>query len=199
MFFCFLLCDFHKKCAITFYISKYCKRRYLYKISRDNISMFLCFVDESGNFLLEDQTDKFFVLCSLQIKDSDIIRFEERISELLENYGLPMKGNLKKIRRATHDYEPFNRFGVKKKQNFYTDLYTVLNESPAKLIASVINKEILRSKYLYPDPPLERAYKHLLERINYFLSKTGDTGMIIFDENYEKDKKKTLVLENLWD
>lgn len=150
--------------------------------------MFLCFVDESGNYSLEDQAHEFFVLCSLQIKDLDIVTFEGRISELFREYGLPMKVNLKKIRRAGHDYKRFDRFGMKKKQNFYTDLYTLLNESSIRLIASVINKNSLRSKYKHPDPPLERAYKHLLERINYFLSERHDMGIIIFDESYEKDK-----------
>jgi hypothetical protein len=150
--------------------------------------MYLCFVDESGNYSIEDQTNRFFILCSLQIRDLDIIRFEERFSKLFKDYKLPMKGNLKKIRRARYDYKPFDRFGMKKKQSFYTDLYTLLNESPVSLIASVINKENLRLKYIRPDPPLERAYKHLLERINYFLSEEKDMGIIIFDENYEKDK-----------
>lgn len=152
--------------------------------------MFLCFTDESGDDSLDLNTTKnrFFVLCSLQIRDGDSIEFEDRISEFLDKYNLPKRANLKKLRRASYDYPTFEKFGKSKKHAFWTELYKVLNESPITLVASVINKENLVTQYKYPDNPLERAYKHLIEKIDYFLQEKNEVGAIIFDESYEKDR-----------
>ncbi|MBU7028945.1 MAG: DUF3800 domain-containing protein [Theionarchaea archaeon] len=152
--------------------------------------MFLCFADESGDDSLDLSTtkSKFFVLCSLQIRDKDSFEFEDRISEFLDKYNLPKRANLKKLRRGSYDYPTFKRFGKSKKHAFWTELYEVLNESPVTLIASVINKENLVTKYIHPDNPLERAYKHLIEKIDYFLQGENEIGAIIFDESYERDR-----------
>lgn len=151
--------------------------------------MFFCFADESGNTDICHQETRFFIICGMLVKDSKLLKFEEDVANLAQEYNLRKKINLKNVQRWRYDYNRFGSLSQTRREQFWMDLYKIFFDCDIGLIASVLDKWSFAKKYKpeVRDPIISRTYMHFLEKADQVAREFDDFEIIVFDETDEKD------------
>jgi len=161
---------------------------------------FIVFVDESGDHGLEsiDPASPVFVLVFCVARKSD---YAATIIPALTEF---------KFRHFGHDQTILHERDIRKDQGdfrilrdartkdaFLNELTEVINELPFTIIASVIRKDKLAGRYVYPANPYEIALEFGLERVHYFIQKTsgGAEAVPVIIERRGKREDNELELE----
>lgn len=142
--------------------------------------MYLCYVDESGNRNIDKE--KFFVLCSLSIKERSWKQIMDKLQTLLDCYNLPKSINFKHLRRMNYESTPFTKLSGEELKRFSENLYGIIRGENVKIHAIIIDKHKLKNRYIKTQEPYTLAYKYLIERISFLLQEANQYGIIILDE-----------------
>jgi hypothetical protein len=159
--------------------------------------MFLCFADESGNENIYDRQSRFFIISGMLTEDKNLLMFEEDIANLAQKYSLRKKINLKSVERWRYDYNRFGKLSMRKRKQFWSDLYEIFYNCKIGLVASILDKWSFARKYKpkVRDSILERTYMHFLEKTDQVVGGKDDFEIIVFDDT---EKKDTLRHKHYW-
>ncbi len=142
----------------------------------DGHSEFLVFVDESGDHGLEsiDPSSPVFVLVFCILTKADYARhLLPALTELkFRHFGHDqIVLHEREIRKDLGDFSVLR--DPLKKEQFLSELTTLVAGCPMTVIASVIRKDKLVSRYHYPDNPYAIALQFGLERTHRWLERNG--------------------------
>lgn len=139
-------------------------------------SDYIIYVDESGDHSLESVDPQYpvFVLAFCVIKKSD---YTQTLVPNVQKFKFDWFGHdsvilhEREIRRAE---APFVFLGDPRKKDAFMDgLSAIVDAAPMKIIASVIRKDELRRRYIYPTNPYELALLFCMERTQIYLHGLG--------------------------
>jgi len=146
-----------------------------------DFSDYIIYVDESGDHGLDSIDPQYpvFVLAFCIFHKNDYMQI---ISPAIQQFKFKYFGHDMVI---LHEYEirkAKDEFGIlfhkEIREPFMTDLNQLVADSPFTLIASVIKKEALKQKYIYPANPYHIALGFGLERVYRFLEGNGQAGEV---------------------
>lgn len=166
----------------------------------DEFSDYLVFVDESGDHGLDsiDASYPVFVLAFCVIQKADYV---ERIVPAIQRFKFRHFGHDNVVlheRDIRKDVGPFVFLKTKeKKESFLGELTQIVADAPFTLICSVIQKEVLKRRFAFPDNPYHVALGFGLERVHYFLRSKGvvDAKTHVMVERRGKREDGELELE----
>lgn len=142
---------------------------------------YLVFVDESGDHGLKycDPAYPIFVLAFCIMSKRDYV---ELISPSVQRF---------KFKHFGHDLTVLHEHEIKKSKGefafllspekrtpFFTDLDALMEATPMTLVAVVIHKEKLKSRYNDPVNPYNLALEYGLERVTKHLNEAGQSGKL---------------------
>jgi hypothetical protein len=148
-------------------------------LNPDEYSDYLVFVDESGDHGLDrvDSGYPVFVLAFVIVAKEDYVSV---ITPDLQRLKLKYFGHDNIIfheRDIRRGYGPFKGLNTKeRKLAFLEDLNEVMKRSPITVVASVIDKNALKEKYIDPANPYDLALGFGLERITRHLEDLGQAA-----------------------
>jgi len=148
---------------------------------------FLAYCDESGQRDYGPKTDKFFVVASVLVPAVDAPHLEDEIRGLKRAFwgdpDIEIKSNWirQPTERQKHYTDPHG-VGLKEIGELIPALYSWLRKSPLTLLAGVVDKPLMQSKYTNPHYAGGVAYTMFLQRYQKFLAKRRATGSVIFDD-----------------
>jgi len=148
---------------------------------------FLAYCDESGQREYGPKTDKYFVVASAIVPATDAPHLEDEIRGLKRAFwGSPdieIKSNWirQPAEREKHYTNPHG-VGLKEIDALVTALYSWLAKSPVTLLAGVVDKPLMQSKYTTPHYAGTVAYTMFLQRFQKYLTKKTATGSVVFDD-----------------
>ncbi len=140
---------------------------------------YLVFVDESGDHGLAncDPAYPVFVLAFCIMSKRD---YTERISPGLQRFKFTHFGHdftilhEHEIRKAKNEFAFL--LASERREPFYADLNALMAETPMSIVAVVIRKDLLKSRYNDPVNPYHLALEYGLERVAKHLVAAGQTG-----------------------
>jgi hypothetical protein len=148
---------------------------------------YLAYCDESGQRDYGPGTDKYFVVAGVLVPADEAPHLEDELRGLKRAFwGKPdieIKSNWIRIpdNRAKHYTRPHG-FGLKEIDSLVSALYSWLKNAPVKLLAGVVDKPLMQSKYITPHYPGSVSYTMFLQRFQKFLSKRSASGSVVFDD-----------------
>lgn len=169
-------------------------------------SDYVVFVDESGDHSLTsiDQSYPIFVLafCVFEKKhyaeDVTPAALKFKFKYFGHDQVILHENDIRKARGAFNILQNANVRGV-----FMDDLNVLVEQSKFVLIASVIRKDRLNSKYSYPDNPYHIAMALGLERVYLYLEslgcKNGITHLLFESRGLKEDKDLELEFRRVCD
>lgn len=156
--------------------------------------MYLFYIDESGEREYTSPS-RYFVLSALGVPVQEWRSINSDMLTLKRTYfqdiGVEIKAN-------------WLRFGKERKKR-YLDLFPITEAELAAftnkaydiilsyntlVIAAIIDKQQVQRKYVTPQSPSSLAYRLLFERIENFLTKQEQYGIVIFDKITELEVSK---------
>lgn len=142
-------------------------------------SEYIVFVDESGSPTLKDIDPDFplLVLAFLIVKKTD---YSASLCPALQNFKFRHFGHDQVIlheRDIRRDSGSFSFLRPKERKSAFLDELTcIIAEQPFHLVAVVIQKDVLKQRYVSPENPYHLALKYGLERIAGFLEQMEGTA-----------------------
>ena len=143
-------------------------------------SDYIVFVDESGNHGLSSIDPEFpvFALAFCVVAKAD---YTNRIVPAFQNFKFRYWGHDAVVlheREIRKEEGPFGflRTDLGQRESFHADLATLMTDAPITIIASVIDKNRLRDRYVSPFNPYEIALHFCLEHLFDFLLRCGEEG-----------------------
>ena len=156
----------------------------------------IVYVDESGDHGLEsiDPEYPIFTLVFCLFKISDYIY---TISSALDTFKVKYFGHSEIVLHENDmRYGSGNEWSVLKdreiRTHFYKDLTKVIEEGDFQIIATTINKENLKNKYLIAQDPYELSLLFCMELLHEWLLQEGQKSIQIFCESRGKEWDKKL-------
>ncbi|MFO7654242.1 MAG: DUF3800 domain-containing protein [Candidatus Krumholzibacteriia bacterium] len=152
---------------------------------------FIVFVDESGDHGLEtaDPNYPIFVLAFCLFRKDNYARtaVPALIDLKFKHFGHDQVIlHEREIRKREGDFQVLNDPQVR--TEFHADLDSLIEQTPFTLVASVIDKESLKSSYLTPGNPYHLAMAFGLERIYLHLQQsTPGTVWFVFERRGKKE------------
>lgn len=158
------------------------------------------FLDESGDHNLKEIDNQYpiFVLAGVIVDFDDYNdKFRSKINELKIKYFGVENIILRSydIRKQKGQFSSL--VDLKKRNQFYEDINSLIKELDFKIIAAGIHKTELKNKYSQPDNPYHLCFRFILERSVMFLGKTKEQ-MIMRMESREthNDQQVAKVFEH---
>jgi len=146
--------------------------------------MYFFYLDESGQRAYNSKDD-IFVLQAVAVSEHQWQAVNACIEDVkrahfpaLNPDQIELKSSSIRNRRGI-----FRRMSVAKITAFTDDLYDIITSSDLTLLAVVVRKSLVFSRYLFPEDPYLLAYKMLIERAQTFLEQRTDAskGIIVSD------------------
>jgi hypothetical protein len=156
--------------------------------------MYLFYLDESGE---REYTSRgqYFVLCALGVKVQDWKSLNGDVLTLKKTYFnnplVEIKSNWLRIpKERSERYLDLYHITPDELNEFVQKLYDALLSYDVTLMASVVDKHRMQTKYVNPQSPSSVAYRHLIERVELFLegldapdqSQRPFYGLMVFDK-----------------
>ncbi|GAA4530877.1 DUF3800 domain-containing protein [Chelativorans composti] len=144
-------------------------------------SDYIVFVDESGDHNLEVVNPEFpvFVLAFCVFSKTDYV---EQVCPRVQAFKLNWFGHDALVlheREIRKDLAPFEFLKTPHiKEQFIGELTSIIASTPMTIIAAVIRKDALRSRYRNPDNPYHLALLFCIERLSAFLAQKGQSGTL---------------------
>jgi len=166
----------------------------------DQHSDYIVYVDESGDHGLAaiDPQYPVFVLAFCIFRKEDYrLRAVPALQALkFKHFGHDMVVLHERDIRKAKDAFSFLT-DIERREKFMQDLNEIIAETPLTLIASVIQKEKLCKRYVYPKSPYDVALAFGLERLHSFLKTRGQQGRLthLVFERRGKREDAELALE----
>ncbi|SKB00056.1 Protein of unknown function [Caloramator quimbayensis] len=172
---------------------------------------YILFVDENGdsnlkyikkciiNKHLPDNNNRFLTITGTIVKKEDLTNIKNKILALKQKYWengmFYYKGHLKRV--CFHSVDIRTKKGpfsdkIIRYNDFIIDLSAILDEIPAIIVSSTIDKYNLYMKYNSPYNPYNLSLNFVLERFVKYILKPGEKGIVILEARGEKDDKKLL-------
>jgi hypothetical protein len=143
--------------------------------------MKIMFMDESGDHQLEiiDKQYPIFCLAGAIIDEQD---YSRTVKPHMDKIKLDFFKTTSVILRSHSIRKCINEFNIllnaKTRTSFYEAINNFISNIPLTVLASVILKNRLKSKYVDPSNPYEVSMVFLMERFLYFLEDEDDSGYI---------------------
>ncbi|HEX3528086.1 MAG TPA: DUF3800 domain-containing protein [Thermoanaerobaculia bacterium] len=167
-------------------------------------SDYIVYVDESGDHGLASIDPQFpvFVLafCIFRKEDYRLLAVPALQAFKFRHFGHDMVVlHERDIRKAGGVFSFLTH--TERREAFMRDLSQIIDEAPLTLIASVIQKEKLCKRYVYPKSPYDIALAFGLERLHSFLRTHGQQGRLthlVFERRGKReDAELTLEFERV--
>lgn len=144
-----------------------------------NFSRYIVYVDESGDHGPASPEYPVFVL-AFCIFDKDA--YAAQVTPAMQRFKFKHFGHdtvvlhEREIRKAKFPFEFL--MDAARRKDFHEDLTGLIREAPFKLVAAVIDKPKLYSRYAEPENPYHLALQFGLERIEMFRQGERDSGRL---------------------
>lgn len=156
--------------------------------------MYLFYIDESGE---RDYTSpsRYFVLSAFGVPVNEWRAINSDMLALKRTYfqdiTVEIKSNWLRIPKERKK-RYLDSFPITETEltEFTNKVYDVILSHNTLSIATVVDKERMKSKYSAPQSPSSLAYRLLFERIENFLVKQAKHGILIFDKITELEVSK---------
>jgi len=146
-------------------------------------------IDESGEREYGDATSAYFVYCGVVISLADLAAANEEIAKHKKAYfgtnEVEYKSNWFRIpkERKKHYLDPFNMTDTVFRE-MTSEVYRIVSELPITLLAAVIDKKAMVTKYGLQKAysPSGFAYELLMERFQFFLQEADGQDDVWIDD-----------------
>ena len=164
----------------------------------DSFSDHIIYIDESGDHGLQsiDPNYPVFVLAFCIFHKAE---YAQQVSPAVQDFKFKYFGHDMvilheyEIRKARGDFRILLNKSVR--EPFMEDLNRLIAEAQFTLISTVIEKNRLREKYVYPDNPYYLSLAFGLERSFKYLQKENDSGKTTFVVMEKRGKREDDELE----
>lgn len=160
-------------------------------------SDFTVFVDESGDHSLDPINLEYpvFVLAFCVFRKDEYSAFIPRLHQLkFQFFGHDaVVFHEREIRKADGPFSFLVNSEVRSR--FFQELNALVADAPFQLIAAVIRKLDLRSKYIHPGHPYSLALRFGLERLHSLLNSAGQRGRLTHVVVERRGKREDNELE----
>lgn len=148
---------------------------------------FLAYCDESGQRDYGPKTDPYFVVAAVVAAATDVPHLEDELRGLKRTFwGNPeieLKSNwIRQPSERQKHYTIPHGIGPKDIEEFVGGMYRWLRKVPIVLLAGVVDKIQMQSKYTKPHYAGGVAYTMFLQRFQKLLAKRAATGSVVFDD-----------------
>lgn len=148
---------------------------------------FLAYCDESGQRDYGPKTDPYFVVASVVVPADEATHLEDELRGLKRAFwGLPdieLKSNwIRQPKEREKHYTTPHGIGLKEVGELVDAVYRWMRKSPLVLLAGVVDKPQMLSRYSSPHYSGAVAYTMFLQRYQKLLSKRKGDGSVIFDD-----------------
>jgi len=152
--------------------------------------MRLIFLDESGyskNWKEDIETQPFHVLACFQVDADVYINASERLRSQVKNIGLEKIEHPLGLGFEIKANEIAKGKGWWKHHNDERNALRELMlsfplECKGTTFLVVVDKKRHASKYVFPDPPHEKAFQFMFERLQWFLRDQNDFAVCVYDQ-----------------
>ncbi len=156
--------------------------------------MYLFYIDESGEREYSSSS-RYFVLSALGVPVQEWRSINSDMLTLKRTYfqdiGVEIKANwlrfAKERKKRYLDLFPITEDEL---AEFTNKAYDIILSYNTLVIAAIIDKQQVQRKYVTPQSPSSLAYRLLFERIENFLTKQEQYGIVIFDKITELEVSK---------
>lgn len=164
-----------------------------------NFSDFIVYADESGDHGMES-IDPQFPVFALVFSLFSKLEYTQIVEPRLREFKFRHFGHdavilhERDIRRQTHPFD-FLRASAELRERFQADLSSLIEATPMKIIASVIDKERHRRRYADPWNPYQIAMHFCLEALCIAMEKLGQQTRLIHVVFESRGKVEDAALE----
>lgn len=145
------------------------------------------FLDESGQREYNPQTDRYYVVGGVIVREPMIDSYEGELRGLKRLwFGRPTVELKSNWMRQPHERRRryLDRGGLSERSftDFTNALYTWLEKTELWLIAGVVDKHQMKKQYKDPHHPSALAYQVFLQRYQKFLEQKNAVGSVTWDQ-----------------
>lgn len=168
---------------------------------------YIIYVDESGDHAMTSINEQHpvFVLAFCIFKKTEytstVLTRVNQFKFKFWGHDLTILHN-REIRKPEGDFA-FLRVSEESRASFFEDLNRMMEELPFSIIATVIDKRLLKERYPQPHSPYETALKFCLERAYTYLNDLGatqkTTNIIVEQRGLNEDKDLELAFRRIID
>lgn len=146
--------------------------------------MYFLYFDESGN-PGPDPVQRFFTLAALAARAEHCLSIQQRLVDLklkffptVQPHEIEIKG-----RNLIHGKGFFEDVRLETREAILREIYGLLESEPLWLFVTVLDKNhpALQRLGLLPDDVYRYTYKNLIRRVDLFLSKEANPGLVFID------------------
>lgn len=170
--------------------------------------MYYLYIDESGDagdYLNKDGSringsSKYFVLGGIIVKDSNVNKFDQSYTNLIQNYfsGIKLESNFKLHYHALRNkHEPYDKLKDELRWKIPDDVFLIIQNLECNLLSVTIDLEKHCTKYKTPAEPRAYSLLLMLERFQYFLEANHDVGIAKY-ERFNAKMRKSAEMELKW-
>lgn len=163
--------------------------------------MKVIYVDESGNHAI-DYPSRFFIVVAVIIDIDDFDHMEKTI-QLFKNevFGSKFKGNEIHSGDIIRGENGFEEITEDEKTQIFAEVFTIINSLEFSIITVAVDKHALKPSQHIDAKILDMAYGSLMTRLNMYLRKIHDKGIILMDRTSSKphalNKTDTTVMKTI--
>lgn len=148
---------------------------------------YLLYCDESGQRNYGPKTDPYFVVAGVLASADEVPHLEDEIRGLKRAFwGAPeieIKSNwIRQPKERQKHYVDKHGVDLPEINELMTALLKWMRKAPLTLLAGVVDKPQMESKYAQPHYAGAVAYTLTLQRYQKYLNKAKSTGSVIFDD-----------------